>query len=422
MNSSMMPRRQILRAGSAILALPWLESRCHADQPESPKRLVSICTNFGLYGPAFFPSEEVSGSDYKASEYLDILGDLRRDYTVFSGMSHPAIGGDHASESCFLTSAQHPTRPGFRNTVSMDYLAAKHVGTATRFPLLTLRTTESGTALTSTTSGASVTPEHQPSKLFEKMFLAGSPKEVQAEVLRLQSGQSILDRMGDRFTSVQKELSQRDRQQLADYSEAVREMEKQLHANEEWAVKPKPTVDEAKPNDITDQSDVLGRARQMLDLMKLALQTDSTRVCTLMIKGMDLAPPIEGITTNHHDLSHHGNNAAKIADLKIIERKKMELFRDFLNSLRNTPDGDGSLLDHSQVLIGSNLGDASGHGTHNLPILLAGGRWQHGRHIAGNRQPAQNTPLCKLFVSMMQRFGMDIDTFGSGKGTLGEIS
>ena len=411
-------RRGVLKAGSAVLALPWLESLSLAAEPSRPKRLVSICTNFGLYGPAFFPSGDSNGRDYTPSEYLEVLGDLRRDFTVFSGISHPEIGGDHASESCFLTSAKHPRRPGFRNTVSMDYLAAKHVGTATRFPLLTLRTDDGGSSLTKTASGASVTPEYRPSRLYQKMFLAGSEKEVRAELRRLKSGQSILDRMAKRLTSVGKQLSRRDQQQLADYTEAIREMEKQLHANEEWALKPKPKVKEPKPNDISNKSDILGRTSLMLKMIKLALQTDSTRVCTLMIRGMDLTPPIEGITINHHDLSHHGNNPTKIADLKIIERKKMEVFRSFLQSLKDTPDGEGTLLDHSQVLIGSNLGDASGHGTSNLPILLAGGGWKHGRHIAGNRKPSENTPLCNLFVRMMQQFGMEVDSFGSSTGTI----
>jgi len=416
--ASTITRRQILKAGSAVLALPWLESLASAADPVPPKRLVTICTNFGLYGPAFFPGEDSVGGNYKSSEYLEILGDLREQFTVFSGISHPEIGGDHASESCFLTSAKHPRRPGFRNTVSMDYLAANHVGTATRFPMMTLRTDDGGSSLTKTTSGASVTPEYRPSRLYQKMFLAGSPKEVQAELRRLKSGQSILDRMAARLASVGKELSRRDQQQLADYTEAVREMEKQLQANEQWALKPKPKVKDPKPKDIANKSDILGRSALMLKMIKLALQTDSTRVCTLMIRGMDLTPPINGITVNHHDLSHHGNNAAKIADLKIIERKKMEVFRDFLQSLQNTQDGAGTLLDHSQVLIGSNLGDASGHGTSNLPILLAGGGWKHGQHIAGTRKPSENTPLCNLFVTMMKRFGMQVDSFGSSTSAI----
>jgi hypothetical protein len=411
-------RRQFLRTNSTLLALPWLESLSAAANPTPPRRLVTICTGFGLYGPAFFPGADQAGRDYKPSEYLEVLGDLRKNCTVFSGISHPEIGGDHASESCFLTSAKHPRRPGFRNSVSMDYLAARHVGTATRFPLLTLKTDDGGTSLTFTESGAPVSAEYSPSRLYTKMFLTGNSKEVAAETERLKAGQSILDRMADRFASLEKGLSYRDRQQLSDYTEAVREMEKQLHANEEWVLRPKPAINEPKPEDNNNKADILGRSSLMLRMARLALQADSTRVCSLFIRGMDLTPPIEGVKENHHGLSHHGNNAAKIEELKTIEKAKMDVFRDFLAALRDTSEGSGSLLDHTQVLIGSNLGDASGHGTSNLPIILAGGGWKHGQHIAGDRRPQANTPLSNVFVSMMQGFGMEVGKFGSSTGAM----
>jgi len=420
-NNAQLTRRQMLTAGSAVLALPWLESLARADEKTPPKRIVSICTGFGLYGPAFFPAADQVGRDYRPSEYIEVLGDLRRHCTVFSGISHPEIGGDHASESCFLTAARHPRRPGFRNSVSMDYLAARHVGTATRFPLLTLKTDDGGTSLTFTQSGASVSADYSPSALYTKLFLGGNPREVAAETERLRSGRSVLDRMAGRFAELEKGLSSRDRQQLSDYTEAVREMERQLHANQEWIQRPRPTVSDPRPDDIASKADILGRASLMLRMVRLALQTDSTRVCSLFIRGMDLTPPIEGVRENHHGLSHHGNNRAKIDELKVIERAKMGVFRDFLAALRDTRDGDGTLLDHTQVLIGSNLGDASGHGTSNLPIILAGGGWRHGQHIAGDRRPHANTPLCNVFVSMMRRFGMRVDRFGSSTGAMNQL-
>ena len=341
---------------------------------------------------------------------------MRDQFTVFSGISHPEIGGDHASESCFLTSAKHPTAGGFRNTVSLDYLAAKHAGNATRFPLLSLATIEGGSALTYTSSGAGVPALHKPSDIFARLFLAGTAQDIEKELSRLKRGQSILDRMGDRFDALKNRLGARDRQQVTDYAEAVRDMERQLHADEAWVVRPKPVVSEPAPTDALDRADTIGRARLIFKLARLALQTDSTRVISIFIRGMDLKPPIAGVTEDHHGLTHHGRSPAKIEQLRIVERTETEAFRDFLLALRNTNDGDGTLLDHTQVLIGSNLGDASGHGTSNLPILLAGGGYRHGQHIAGDTQ--RNTPLGKLFVSMLQRFGVETDTFGSGRGTI----
>ncbi|NBV22757.1 MAG: DUF1552 domain-containing protein [Proteobacteria bacterium] len=406
-------RRQFLQTSSVLLALPWLESLAGAAPSTPPRRMVNICTSFGLYGPSFFP--EQPGKDYAPSEYLKPLADLRNQFTVFSGISHPEIGGDHASEACFLTSAKHPTAGGFRNTVSLDYVAAKHIGNATRFPLLTLSTQE-GSPLTHNASGAGIPALYKPSEIFARLFLAGKARDVEMEMARLKRGQSVLDRMGERFAALKPRLSANDQQQVADYTEAVRDMEKQLQADEAWVTRPKPVVTEEPPKDTLDRSDNVGRARLLFNLTKLALQTDSTRVVTIFIKGMDLKPPIEGVTEDHHGLSHHGRNPTKIEQLRIIERAEMTAFRDFLVALRDTQEGGSSLLDQTQVLLGSNLGDASGHGTTNLPILLAGGGWKHGQHVAGDRK--NNTPLGKLFVSMLQRHGVEAGQFGSGVGTI----
>jgi hypothetical protein len=414
-------RRQFLRAGSVCIALPWLESLARAGEDALPKRMVNICTSFGLYGPSFFPAK--AGRDYEASEYTKILEDLRDHFTVFSGISHPEIGGDHASEACFLTSAKHPTKGGFRNTVSMDYLAAKHVAGATRFPLMSLSTLDSS-PLTYTPSGAGVPALSRPSDIFARMFLAGNKTGVQKELDQLKRGRSVLDRTAERFAELKKTASAQDQQQIADYTEAVRDMERQLLADEAWVNRAKPKVEEPQPSEqfpspFSDRSDSIGRAKVMLNLIRLALKTDSTRVISFFIRGMDEKPPIEGVTDGHHSLSHHGRNPAKIEQLRIVERLEMTVFRDFLISLRDTKEGSGTLLDSTQVLIGSNLGDASGHGTTNLPILLAGGGYKHGQHIAGD--PKNNTPLGKLYVNMLQRFGVETNTFGSGTGTITEL-
>ncbi len=416
--SQTVSRRQFIRTSSAALALPWLESLSAAAAPPSPRRMVAICTGFGLYGPSFFPKQP--GRDYTVSKYLEILGDLRDQFTVFSGISHPQMGGDHASESCFLTSAKDPRGSNFRNTISLDQVAARHVGNATRFGFLSLRTNSAGSALSHTANGVPIPPLDSPSNVFARLFLAGNPKEVAAELERLKRGQSILDRMGQQFSSLNGRLSPHDRRQIGDYVDAVRDMEKQLHAAEDWVHRPKPKVEDPVPMDIGNNGDVIGRARLMLNLTRLALQTDSTRVVSLFIKGEDLVPPIKGVTQDHHNLSHHGNDPVKLEQLQVIERAKMAALRDFLAALRDTHDGAGSLLDHTQVLIGSNLGEASSHSTFNLPILLAGGGWKHGRHIAGD--PKNNTPLCNLFVSMLQRFGVETDRFGSSTGTMGGLA
>ena len=411
-------RRRVLKAGATVLAVPWLETLARADEKTSPRRIMIVCTNFGLYGPSFFPAK--AGADYEPSEYLRILDDLRGSFTVFSGISHPDIGGDHASESCFLTSAKRPTQAGFRNTVSMDMVAARHVGDATRFPLLTLGPGR-GSPLSYTETGAPVPSLDVPSQVYAKMFLSGSKAEVEQQLQRLRSGHSLLDGMKDRLGDLTRTVSRHDQQQIRDYAEAVREMEKQLVAEEAWINRPKPTVSEPAPTEgypspFGDPGDSIGRARVMFQLARLAVQTDSTRVVSVFMAGSDGKLPIPGIDQGHHDITHHGMSPEKIEKLKIIETVKMKAFRELLTSLKETKEAGGSLLDSTQVLIGSNLGDASGHGTTNLPILLAGGGYKHGRHIAGDVH--NNTPLGKLFVSMLQRFGVETGKFGSGEGTI----
>ena len=405
-----------------MLALPWLETFARADEKTPPKRIISICTSFGLYGPSFFPAKP--GREYEASEYLRVLDDLRDNFTVFSGISHPEIGGDHASEACFLTSAKHPTRPGFRNTVSLDVLASQHVAGATRFPLMTLSTLD-GSPLSYTPTGAAIPALSTPSQIYARMFLAGSQGDVDKELARLKRGKSMLDRMRERLGQLEKSVSHHDRQQIADYTEAVRNLEKQMVAEEAWVKRPKPTVTEPAPNEnypspFANRSDSIGRAKVLFQLAKLAVQTDSTRVVSIFIRGMDEKPPIDGVNEGHHGLTHHGRNPEKIEQLKIVEKVTMAAFRELLISLRDAKEGTASLLDSTQVLIGSNLGDASGHGTTNLPILLAGGGYRHGQHIAGDT--GNNTPLAKLYVNMLQKFGVPTDKFGSGAGTITELS
>jgi uncharacterized protein DUF1552 len=163
----------------------------------------------------------------------------------------------------------------------------------------------------------------------------------------------------------------------------------------------------------------VGRARLMFDLIHLALQTDSTRLITLLLLGTSLVPPIQGVSLGHHDLSHHGQDPNKIAQLMTIELEKMRTFRDFLKKLKETKEDDESLLDRTAVFFSSNLGNASTHSAKNLPIVLAGGGFQHGQHLAFD--PKRPPPLCNLYVSMLQRLGIEAERFGSSTGRLTEL-
>jgi hypothetical protein len=412
-------RRTFLRAAGVSLALPWLDGLAVAkDQTsktkhQTPRRMVCINSPLGLHPPFFFPQQ--AGKDYELTPYLEVLKDFRSDFTVMSGLSHPGVGSTHDSNFSFLTGAPHPERrAGFRNTISLDQFAAEHLRGATRFANLPL--TCEGFSLSWTRSGAVVPANSWPSSVFAALFLEGRPDEVQAQARRLRDGQSILDTVRDQARKMQTDLGASDRDKLDEYFTSVRELEQRLAQAEEWSKKPKPKVDAKPPQNITNGADLVGKTRLWFDLIHLALQTDSTRLVTLQLLGTSAVPPVQGVTYGHHDLSHHGKDPAKIAQLKKVELEKMLTFRDFLKKLKDTKEDGVNLLDRTMVFFSSNLGDASTHSSKNMPVLLAGGGFKHGQHLAFD--PGKPPPLCNLYVSMLQRLGIEADKFGSSTGTL----
>ena len=233
---------------------------------------------------------------------------------------------------------------------------------------------------------------------------------------RLEDGRSILDDVSDQANSLRSNLGSEDRDKLDEYLTSLRELEQRMVNDESWAKKPKPKVEVEPPKDIPNAADLIGRTRLLFDLTHLALQTDSTRLITIMLAGSSFAPPIPGVTLGHHDLSHHGKDPSKLEQLKIVEVETMKTLRDLLARLKQSKEGNSTLLDLTTVFMGSNLGDGSSHSTQNLPVLLAGGGFQHGQHVPFD--PKNPPPLCNLFVSMLQRLGIEADKFGSSTGTL----
>jgi hypothetical protein len=313
----------------------------------------------------------------------------------------------------FLTAAPHPERrAGFRNSISLDQVAAEHLRGATRFTTLSL----GESPLSWTRSGAPVPTDHFPSSVFARLFLEGRPDEVQAQARRLRDGQSILDAVRDQARRIQPALGAGDREKLDEYFTSVRELEQRLVQAEEWSKKPKPKVDAKAPQNITNGVDLIGKCRIWFDLIHLALQTDSSRLITLDLLGTSgVTPGIPGVTLGHHDLTHNGRDPVKIEQLKKLEIAKMQTFAIFLKLLRDTQEEGASLLDRTMVFFSSNLGDASTHGVKNLPVLLAGGGFKHGQHLVFGDNPP---PLSNLYVTMLQRLGIEADRFGSSKGTL----
>ena len=412
-------RRTLLRGTGVALALPLLEamqSRAKgADKvpASSKRRMVFINTPLGVHPPYFFPKD--AGRDYELSPYLEVLQEFRNDFTVMSGLSHPEVGSSHDSNFSFLTAAPHPERrAGFRNSISVDQVAAEKIYGQTRFASLPLSC--EGFGLSWTRSGAVVPPEIFPSTTFAKLFLEGRPDEVQAQARRLQDGQSVLDAVREQARRLEPALSQHDREKLDEYFTSVRELEQRLAQAELWSKKPKPVVTAKTPQNVMNSADLVGKTRLWFDLIHLALQTDSTRLVTLQLLGTSSVPPINGVNLGHHDLSHHGQDPTKIAQLKMLEIEKMKTLREFFSQLKQTTEEGETLLDRTMVFFSSNLGNAATHGTKNMPVLLAGGCFKHGQHLAFDEK--NHPPLSNLYVSMLQQMGLEVDQFGSSTGTL----
>lgn len=410
-------RRTLLRAAGVALALPLFDAlaprTARAAEAAIPRRMVCINTPLGLHPANFFPAK--AGSDYPLSPYLEVIKEFRDDFTVISGLSHPDVGPSHDSNASFLTAAPHPEqRAGFRNSISLDQFAADHVFGQTRFATLTLSC--EGYGLSWTKSGAAVPTENWPSGMFAKLFLEGRPEDVQAQARRLADGQSVLDAVRSQAKKLEATLGAGDKEKLDEYFTSVRELERRLTQAEAWSKKPKPKVEAKPPQDIQNSADLVGKTRLWFDMIHLALQTDSTRLVTLQLLGTSSVPPIQGVNQGHHDLSHHGQEPAKIAQLRILEIEKMKTLQTFLTQLKGTKEEGENLLDRTTVFFSSNLADASKHSVKNMPVLLAGGGFKHGQHLAFDEN--KNPPLCNLFVSMLQRMGIEADKFASSTGTL----
>ena len=422
------PRRHFLRGLGVTLALPALECMtpafARAAEPKATKRMLLISNNLGVLPQHFFPKDK--GAGYTLSPYLNEIAAFRGDFTVFSGLSHPAVTGGHSTENCFLTAARDPTRSGFRNSISLDQFAAEKLGQQTRFPTLNLGVNidKANRSLSWTRDGVLLPAEDSPAALFRKMFLQGDTKDIDTRLRQLQQRGSILDAVSDDMRGFQRGLGGNDKSRLDQYITSVRELEQRLVISGEWEQKPKPATKAPQPKDIADKAKFFPKIQLMLDMARLAFESDSTRIITLMVDGF--ATPVFEIADQqrtrdgYHNLSHHGQSKEKLAELEKVDLQQMRHLRDLFASLAATPAADGSrLLDQTMVLYGSNLGDANVHNCTNLPILLAGGGLKHGQHLAFDT--VQNKPLCNLFVTMLQQLGLETGAFASSGGTISSL-
>ena len=425
------PRRLFLRNSGIALALPMLESMLRANQPAEqstpgPRRMICIGVPFGFDPTAFVPVNR--GSDYVLPPHLTHLADFREDFTVITGLSHPNTGGGgHKAEAVILTGAPYPDYSyNLKNTISLDQEFATRFRGQTRHDSLVL-TTYYG-SLSYTGNGVNIPAVDRPSQVFAKLFLASTPAQQTEELRKIGTGRSMLDFVGDQAKRLSKSVTAADRARLDEYFESVRDVERQLLMSGEWVNRPKPTAPGTAPTDIAGPGQQQKKLQLMFDMIYLALLTDSTRAITIKTFG------------DHHDLSHHGKEPKKLEACRQVEVELLQAYSGLLTKLKAAEEGSGgNMLDRTMVLITSNLKDGNSHSTANLPVLLAGGGFKHGQHLTFNKpyvesiaaalkEPeaktpvpvvgAGSTPLCNLYLSMLQRAGIASDRFSSSSGTL----
>lgn len=433
-------RRHVLRGLGACLALPLLDAMAPraVARPSDFKplakslgahpRMVCCYVPNGVNIFEWVPKD--SGTDYTLSPTLIGLKDHRGDFTVLSGLGHPASQGGHSGADTWLTGADLKATPGsdYTNSVSIDQVAAAMHGKQTRFASLQL-SDQSGTGsaghshtLSFDLAGTPIPAENSPRRLFERLFVPDSATDRQATLRRYAEKRSILDNVLGEAKRLERQLGVKDRKKLDEYLGSVRETEQRVERLEGWVDVPKPQVD-SKDLQLASQP---GNAHDrpmwidvMLEVTYLALLTDTTRVVTF--EWSREAGGYGGGGENHHELSHHGGDADMLKKLAAIDRFHVSRLARFLDFLKATQEGEGRMLDNTMILFGSGMNSGAGgeHSPKNLPTLVAGGAkfgLRHGRHLAFD--PKNHPPLANVLLTLAQKMGVQIDRFRDSTGTL----
>ncbi len=407
-------RRHFLRGVGVTIALPWLETFARAAEPANAQRFVCVANPFGMIRDAFFPTQE--GLKAALPVNLAAFESLRGKFTVFSNLDHGNNGG-HGGTHMFLSGVKSSEAASMPDgNISLDQFLARHVAGLTRFSVLNTAAGPvggGGVELCWTRTGVMVPPVQQVSRVFQMLFVDEPAEKNAARGKDYTQQESILDAVNEQAKSVGRRLTGRDKDKLDQYFTAIREVERSLEQEKTWLSRPRPKVDAKEPKDGT----VSQQLPILFDLVALALQTDSTRVATIEVPGSFDTAAMGIEEKGYHGYSHHGKDSVLMEGMRKVERYQMVHLAKFLTKLE-----EFGLLDTTQVLFGSGMGDGSAHTNDSLPVLLAGGGYKHRTHLILPEAKEKRVPLCNLYLSMAQRFGMDAASFGRSKSTFGELS
>ncbi|MSU73085.1 MAG: DUF1552 domain-containing protein [Opitutus sp.] len=416
-----MKRRHFIQTlGGTALTFPWFSNLAlhGAEAAKAPRRLVCIGLDFGLRPESFFPANH--GPELELTPLLQPLEHWREKMTVFSQLDHPSVQGGHYGVHAFLSGVRREQAGGFADgCVSLDQVVEEHCGGLTRFPSLCLGV-GGGDNISWTRSGIAVPKQGDPGAAFDLIFKPQREAAAATRRAELAENESVLSLIARDARRVAPQLDRWDREKIEEFMGAMRDFERANATNLAWLDKPLPTTDGKKPE--WANGGCMDRVRANFDLAALALQADATRIITLNIGGGLPVTNIPGINRGYHDLSHSGQDADKLRQLHLVESALVRELDHFLGRLAAMKDiGGGSVLDHTAVVFGSGMGNASSHANTNLPVLLAGGGFRHGRHLFFPKQNRQQTPMCNLFVTLLQQMGVERDRFGTSNGNLNQL-
>jgi hypothetical protein len=432
------PRRTVLRGLGATLALPFLDAMTPAltalrqTAAKPIHRFGVVYVPNGMIMQSYLPAAE--GAGFELTPTLQALAPFREQILVLSGLncipSPGRPGGAHAKASTrFLTDISPPTSETFLDAgISLDQILANQFGKETQFASLELAIENSDTAgacdvgfacaYTNTISWKSAnTPlpmQHNPRAVFERLFGDSGSTDPKARLARIRQQRSVLDSITEELGGLQNVLGPDDRAKLTEYVDAVRDVERRIERAERESDRELPVLD--RPAGIPASYEA--HVKLMFDLELLAYQSDLTRVITLMLgrEFSGMTYPQVGVPDAHHPVTHHALEPEKIAKVAKINAYHVQLFSYFLERLRATPDGDGSLLDHMTLIYGAGIADCNTHATSNIPVVLAGGgagTRKGGRHI---HYP--DLPLANLHLTLLDKFGVQWDRMGDSTGRL----
>jgi len=412
---SRLHRRTFLRAGGVVLALPVLEAltpRGQAAPAKKPvKRFVCLTNNYGVYPQAFFPDQTQSGAKYDLPETLAPLEKHKADITVFSNLDHGNTGG-HQGVPVLLSGVKPINAPGFpEGNLSVDQKIAEWVGAEVRFPSLVLHVNEAN--LISFTRTRAQVPSIDLRQLYKALFIDEEAAKKATAKQQLQRHRSILDVVKDEADAFHKGLGKQDQRKFDEYLDSVRTLEKKVELQQPWVDRPKPKAPKAEPS---AGKGTAADLKAMVELIALAIQTDSTRAVTL---ASGFANGDFGLSGSYHGFSHHGQREKEVAALKLIEKNQIAQMAYLIELLKKQDDpvNGGTLFDHTAILFGCGMATGE-HSNKNLPLVLAGGGFKHGEHKVYPAEGAKRVPAANLLLSILRNHGLEVDRFGTSTGTL----